>query len=40
MEAVQKADVGTAEAEEATRKAEENTMKAEGLYDEAAEEHT
>ena len=40
MEAVQKADVGTAEAEEATRKAEENTMKAEGLYDEAAEDHT
>ena len=40
MEAVQKADVGTAEAEEATRKAEENMMKAEDLYDEVAEDHT
>ena len=28
------------EGEEATQKAEENTMKAEGLYDDAAEDHT
>jgi len=39
VEAVQKANLGAAEAEEATRKAEENTMKAEGLYDKAAEDH-